>query len=233
MKFGLTQNFECSYLADQQEQLLVLMDESEPLSDKHYQLLLNSGFRRSGEQIYRPHCPACDACQSLRLPVNLFNPSKSQKRVLNKNRDLDINYSRKVSADYYPLYAEYIKQRHADGSMYPPDPDQFYSFIQSHWLSCTYIEFYLQQQLVAVAVTDEVEDAYSALYTFFQPGLEDRSIGTLGILQQINLAKANNKAFLYLGYQIDSCQKMSYKQNFLPHERFFANKWHLFTKKSV
>lgn len=231
MKFGLTQPFECSYLTEQQEQLLVLVNEEQQLSDEHYQLLLNSGFRRSGEQVYRPHCPSCNACQSLRIPVRLFKPSKSQKRVLNKSKDLDIRYSRRISDAYYPLYADYIEQRHADGSMYPPDPQQFYSFIQNQWLSCVYIEFYQQQELVAVAVTDEVDNAFSALYTFFKPELEHRSIGTLAILQQILLAQTKNKPYLYLGYQIDSCQKMNYKQKFLPHERFFANKWHLITKK--
>lgn len=84
---------------------------------------------------------------------------------------------------------------------------------------------------MAVAVTDEVNNALSALYTFYAPELQSRSIGTFSILQQIELAKKMNKSYLYLGYQIDQCAKMNYKQKFIPNERFFADKWHLLTKK--
>ena len=111
MKFGLTQPFECSYLTEQQEQLLVLVNEEQQLSDEHYQLLLNSGSGAVASRFIVPTVPSCNACQSLRIPVRLFKPSKSQKRVLNKSKDLDIRYSRQISDAYYPLYADYIETK--------------------------------------------------------------------------------------------------------------------------
>lgn len=231
MKFGITQQFDCSYLSDQQEQLLVLVEDNEP-SQQDYDLLITSGFRRSGEQIYRPHCATCNACQSIRILTTRFTPSKGQKRIIKRNADLDIKLSHQDKAEYFPLYETYINQRHADGSMFPASHEQYQSFIYANWTSPLFIELYLDSELVAVAVTDQLDQGLSALYTFFKPELAFRSIGTFAILTQIEQAKALNKKYLYLGYQVDACPKMNYKDKFFPYERFFANKWHQFTKKT-
>ncbi|GAB2705506.1 arginyltransferase [Aliiglaciecola sp. 3_MG-2023] len=233
MKFGITQQFQCSYLEKEQEQLLVLVTDSDDQLDHQYNYLLGHGFRRSGEQIYRPHCNQCNACQSIRIPVDAFLASKSQRRIINKNADIQVLTSSNSKAEYYPIYAEYINQRHNDGSMYPASKNQYTGFIECDWLDTLFIEFYMDDKLIGVAVTDVLSDAYSALYTFFKPEFANRSLGTFSILQQIEQAKLNNKSFLYLGYQIDACQKMRYKANFHPHQRFINNKWQLITKKST
>lgn len=231
MKFGITPPFTCSYLPEQDEQLLVFMSDTQPTMPE-YDFLIGAGFRRSGTQIYRPHCGSCNACESIRLPVNLFTPSKSQKRIMKRNQDLTIRISHSDKPEYYPLYESYINQRHDDGSMYPATLEQYQGFILSPWNSALFIEILENDELIGVAVTDNLVASLSALYTFFKPEEQQRSLGTFAILQQIELAKSLNKPFLYLGYQIDTCQKMSYKQNFLPHERFFDDKWQLITKKA-
>jgi arginine-tRNA-protein transferase len=116
--------------------------------------------------------------------------------------------------------------------MYPASLEQYQGFVLSPWNNALFIELYAKDELIGVAVTDNLASSLSALYTFFKPEELQRSLGTFAILQQIELAKSLNKPFLYLGYQIDTCQKMSYKQNFLPHERFFDDKWQLITKKA-
>lgn len=232
MKFGLTQQFTCSYLEGQKEQLLVFVDEQGPHIDQ-YELLISSGFRRSGEQIYRPNCPNCQACQSIRIPVQDFTPSKSQKRVLTKNRDLSISVNKEDRDEYYPLYEQYINQRHSDGSMYPASYQQYLGFIRSEWAKPLFVEIYKAEELIGIAVTDELRHGFSALYTFFLPSEAERSLGTFAILKQIELAKDHNKPYVYLGYQVDDCQKMNYKSNFMPHERFFDNNWQLITKKRL
>ncbi|WP_293746950.1 arginyltransferase [uncultured Paraglaciecola sp.] len=231
MKFGITPPFTCSYLPEQDEQLLVFISDTQPTL-LEYDLLIGAGFRRSGTQIYRPHCGSCNACESIRLPVDLFVPSKSQKRIMKRNQDLTIRISHDDKPEYYPLYESYINQRHDDGSMYPATLEQYQGFILSPWNNALFIEILENEQLIGVAVTDNLVASLSALYTFFKPKEQQRSLGTFAILQQIELAKSLNKPFLYLGYQIDTCQKMSYKQNFLPHERFFDDKWQLITKKA-
>jgi arginyl-tRNA--protein-N-Asp/Glu arginylyltransferase len=231
MKFGITAPFTCSYLPEQDEQLLVFISDTQPTVTE-YDFLIGAGFRRSGTQVYRPHCGSCNACESIRLPVNLFTASKSQKRIMKRNKDLTTRISHNNKPEYYPLYESYINQRHADGSMYPATIEQYQGFVLSPWDNALFIEIYANDVLIGVAVTDNLESSLSALYTFFKPEEQQRSLGIFAILQQIELTKSLNKPFLYLGYQIDTCQKMSYKQNFLPHERFFDDKWQLITKKT-
>ena len=115
--------------------------------------------------------------------------------------------------------------------MYPATPEQYASFAHGQWLNPLYVELHLEGELIGIAVTDPLEKALSAVYTFFKPSLAQRSLGTFAVLQQIAIAKRLNKQHLYLGYQIDRCQKMQYKRNFLPHERFIGQKWQLITKK--
>ncbi|ALS33250.1 arginine-tRNA-protein transferase [Pseudoalteromonas translucida KMM 520] len=222
---GLSQEFACSYLPNRQEQLLVILDPSCYSSDK-FESLLALGFRRSGNQIYRPHCPTCSACSSVRVLVQEFIETKSHKRKLNKAKTrFEVKYSNQERPQYYALYSKYISLRHQDGSMYPPDKTQFQSFLLCSWLNITFIELWDQDNLVAVAVTDCMDKAISAIYTFFDPDYEQYSLGTVMILQQLIFAKAQNKHYVYLGYQIDECPKMNYKTQFLPAQKQVKDQW--------
>lgn len=189
--------------------------------------MLAHGFRRSGEQIYRPNCPACQACQSIRIPVADFRPSKSQKRVLSRNKQLTTQISRYHKDEYYDLYESYINNRHSDGGMYPASPEQYQQFLFCSWMEPMFIEFRLENKLLMVAVVDDMQTSLSALYTFFEPEYQHNSPGTFAILEQIHRAKEMEKEFVYLGYQIDACQKMNYKTNFYPHQRLFRDGWRL------
>ena len=224
-RVGLTQEFDCSYLPNRQEQLLVILDPSCYSTDK-FESLLGLGFRRSGNQIYRPHCPICSACSSVRVLAQDFMPSKSQKRKLNKAKTrFEVKYSTQERPEYYPLYSKYITMRHQDGSMYPPEKEQFQSFLLCSWLKITFIELWHQDTLVAVAVTDCMNSAISAIYTFFDPDFEHYSLGSVMILEQLKFAKEQNKQYVYLGYQIDECDKMKYKTQFLPAQKQLNDEW--------
>ncbi|MBJ2130360.1 arginyltransferase [Alteromonas sp. IB21] len=236
VKFGITQSFSCSYLPDEQEQLLVYAEDSE-LHSLRYSQLIQAGFRRSGEQIYRPHCPNCNACKSIRIPVDNFTASRSQKRILKVNGGFKVQFSDNIKETYFPLYERYINERHSDGSMYPASQTQFDNFVQSDWMKTHYLEAYDGDKLIAVAVTDIVDanvpmSSLSALYTFFDPDYASASLGTWMILMQIMQAKQLGYRYLYLGYYVEGCNKMSYKQKFLPFEQFSDNQWHLFSKNS-
>ena len=224
-RVGLTQEFDCSYLPNRREQLLVILDPSCYSTDK-FESLLGLGFRRSGNQIYRPHCPICSACSSVRVLAQDFMPSKSQKRKLNKAKtQFEVKYSTQERPEYYPLYSKYITMRHQDGSMYPPEKEQFQSFLLCSWLKITFIELWHQDTLVAVAVTDCMNSAISAIYTFFDPDFEHYSLGSVMILEQLKFAKEQNKQYVYLGYQIDECDKMKYKTQFLPAQKQLNDEW--------
>ena len=190
--------------------------------------LTDLGFRRSGEHIYRPWCEGCGECKSVRVPLNLFHVSKSQKRVLKRNEDLEVNFEMPSSTDeIYNLYANYINQRHSDGDMYPPSLEQFTSFLcQGPAASNTrFICFRLEQKLLAVAVIDMLPKGLSAIYTFFDPAYDVRSLGRLAVLWQIRWAQSQAMDFVYLGYWIKACQKMAYKAEYQPLQVFEDLVW--------
>ncbi|MGB1198004.1 MAG: arginyltransferase [Thalassotalea sp.] len=228
-QLGITDNFPCNYLPDQQERLLVATDPRLQNSEQ-YGWLMSQGFRRSGEQIYRPYCENCQACQSLRVLVNDFTPSKSQKRVLKKNKNFTVATSTTLSDSYYPLYEQYINQLHHDGSMFPANYQQFTSFLSSGLTQQLFIEIYADNQLVAVAVTDVLIDALSAVYTFYHPDFKSSSLGVFSILTQIETSKNLTKQYLYLGYQIDQCKKMNYKNKYHPFQILQDNCWQTVNK---
>ncbi len=226
-KIGLSQQFDCSYLPDKQEQLLVILD-SQCYNAARFQDLLELGFRRSGDQIYRPHCPSCNACESMRLPVKDFVLSKSQKRKLKLAKNhFHVKVSDKEQSNYYALYKNYINHKHSDGTMFPPNRLQYESFLFCNWLPITFIELWDKDELIAVAVTDTMPNSLSAIYTFYHPGYDKFSLGNVMILLQVEFAKSSGFDYVYLGYQIDECRKMSYKSQFKPAERFISDVWQL------
>ena len=226
IKFGISQNFPCSYVPEYQERLLVALDAI-VRNAQNYEQLMGLGFRRSGDQVYRPHCEACSACQSIRIPVLDFLPSRSQKRTLKKAArfNLHLNQNCKDIMRYYPLFEKYINMRHFDGSMYPANEEQYTNFISVDWLNVAYLEILDGDKLISVSVVDLLPDSFSAVYTFFDPDYEHYSLGRFAILQLIELAIAYRKQYVYLGYQVDDCRKMNYKSQYLPHQRLIGGHW--------
>lgn len=228
---GLSKPFPCSYLPEEEETLLVLQDNA-GRNNIIYERLMENGFRRSGNDVYRPHCRLCSACESLRLAVNDVQLSKSQKRLINKGKraGLRIIYSSTLPEHTYFLYQKYITQRHADGGMFPPQFSHFEGIVKCEWMPILYLLIYKETQLIGVAVTDVLPNSLSANYTFFDPEFDELALGKYAILQQILATKALGKHHLYLGYQIDSCDKMNYKTQFKPHQRLQGNQWFLYLK---
>jgi len=204
----------CSYLADEIACMHVV-DPNFNISPNHYGRLLENGFRRSGDMVYRPGCRSCKACIPARIRVDQLIPNRSQRRTLKCNSDLVIKSRNAVLGQHHlKLYRKYLEQRHADGEMTAESIHDMNRFLISGWCESIVIEGWLDEQLVLVAVTDVVDNALSALYTFFDPDLPARSLGTLGVLEQIEACKALGFKHLYLGYWIEACRKMSYKSRF-------------------
>lgn len=198
------------------------------MSTSIYSVLINHGFRRSADFVYRPQCPDCQACKPARIPVNQFKVSRNQKRVIKKNHLLNATETLpKLKQEHFELYKKYIQTRHGDGEMDHDDPIRYFEFLNSSWCNTHFVEFRLQEKLVAVAVTDYLTQGLSALYTFYDPDLSSQSLGTFAVLWQIERAKSLNKKYVYLGYWIKECQKMSYKINFKPLEIFEDEEWRL------
>jgi arginine-tRNA-protein transferase len=225
LRFFTTNPHTCSYLQEQQATTLFL-DPSLPLDASLYAQLSEQGFRRSGEHLYRPHCQSCNACIAARIPVERFQPNRQQQRICKRNQDLQVRQiTPQLSEEHYLLYASYIEQRHGDGDMHPPSREQFSSFLLRDLPFCLFFEFRLESRLVAVAVTDVLPNGLSAVYTFFDPQLPNRSLGRYAILWQIDEARRRGLPAVYLGYWIKQCRKMSYKTQYRPIELFVNRRW--------
>jgi leucyl-tRNA---protein transferase len=226
LQLYITAESPCGYFTELMSSNLV-PDPQIPLNMPVYNQLIQHGFRRSGVHCYRPHCKDCQACIACRIPVKDFVASRSQQRCLKKNRDLELTVvDAAFSEEYFALYRRYLDSRHLDGSMANPAPEDFKQFLYCNWSDTQFLELRLNGQLVAVAVTDMVSDGISAVYSFFDPELQKRSLGSYCILTQIDFVKALGLDYVYLGYWIENHPKMHYKTNFRPLQFYLDEQWH-------
>lgn len=225
LKVFTTHPHECSYL-EGQEATTLFIDPQADIDQWLFSRLSEGGFRRSGAHIYKPQCRHCDACLPSRVAVADFVPNRTQRKLLARNSDLDCVELSNIDNDAcYLLYQDYICQRHADGDMYPPSREQFRAFLTRQWDVTRYYGYRLDGELLAVAVVDQLDDALSAVYTFFAPADTRRSLGTWVILHQIQLARTLGLDYLYLGYWIRESRKMAYKNSFQPLQILHNQRW--------
>jgi arginyl-tRNA--protein-N-Asp/Glu arginylyltransferase len=221
----LTEKHPCGYLEGEHAQS-VFVHPSFPVTTSIYAQLLEQGFRRSGDEIYAPHCPHCSACIPARLPLEKFKPGRSQKRCINKNIDTQAIVKPAVFEQaHYDMYLRYQAIRHSDGSMANASPDDYLRFLGSSWCDTRFVEFSINNELAGVAVIDQFEQAWSAVYTFFEPKFSSYSLGVYAVLWQIEQATLQQKEFLYLGFWIKACKKMAYKSDYQPIQLLIGNQW--------
>lgn len=215
----------CGYLPDQTA-CNWFIDPALPLTPTLYAHLLTRGFRRSGGFVYRPSCPDCAACIPVRIPVDRFVEHRWATRTLKTNRDLVLSvHAQGISAEAFDLYRKYQRRRHPGGDMDYANRLEVEGFLYCTWLERLTLEWHCDGRLVAVSILDDVPDALSAVYTFFDPDLPRRSLGTYAILSAIALARARGYSWLYLGYWVEGSPKMSYKSRFQPLECYRNNRW--------
>ena len=221
----LTQEHPCSYLDSEIAQTLYV-HPSFSLSTQHYAELIKQGFRRSGNEVYVPHCANCTACIPVRLDVAHFKLNRNHKRCLKKNINTRvIERPACFSQDHYNMYLRYQAERHAEGSMGNLAPEEYMDFLSSNWCNTRFVEFFINNELAAVAVVDQFENAWSAVYTFFEPKYSSFSLGKYAVLWEIEQAKLKRIEYLYLGYWIKKCKKMAYKNKYQPLQLLINNQW--------
>ncbi len=227
----VSQEHECSYLSGQTARTLFL-DPAATVNSALYQMLIDRGFRRSGQFIYQPACSQCAACISLRIPVNDFKPNRSQRRNWKSNQGrIEIRSQPAVfSQSHFELYAKYQAERHRDGAMASIDPDQYIKFLACDWAKTRFFEFHLENQLVAVVVTDLLPAGLSSVYTFFDPAKRSIGVGVYALLWQIQHARELGKQWVYPGFWVEGSAKMNYKSSYRPLEAWDGKNWRRFNR---
>ncbi|HWE77984.1 MAG TPA: arginyltransferase [Pseudolabrys sp.] len=235
-QFYLTAASPCPYLKGQEERKVFthLVGERAPeLND----LLTHGGFRRSQSIAYRPACETCRACVSVRVVAADFKPSRNMRRVAERNGDL-IGAMRETAptSEQYSVFRAYLDARHRDGGMADMTVLDYAMMIEDSHVDTRVIEYRRRGpdsaingrgsgDLLAVALSDVLNDGLSMVYSFFEPGEADRSLGTFMILDHIERARKMGLAYVYLGYWVAGSRKMDYKGRFLPQERLMPSGW--------
>jgi arginine-tRNA-protein transferase len=225
LQFYATAPYPCSYLPGKQARSQVAAPGNLIHSDTYSQLI-DQGFRRSGLFTYRPHCDDCKACTPVRVNVEQFVPTRTQKRVLKRHKDLRPLVAELAwSEEHFALYQRYQAQRHPQGGMDDDSRQQYGEFLLASRVNTRLVEFRDQDgTLQMVSIIDVLEQGLSSVYTFYAPETPG-SLGTYGILWQINQCRQLNLSWLYLGYWIENSEKMAYKALFKPAEYRLDGQW--------
>ncbi len=233
-QFYLTAPSPCPYLPGREERKVfthLVGERAAELND----LLTHGGFRRSQSIAYRPACEHCRACVSVRVVAEDFRPTRSMRRILDRNRDVVGEMRVSVpTAEQYSVFRSYLDARHRDGGMADMTVLDYAIMVEDSHVETRVVEYRRHRadsdgrrngELLAVALTDVLSDGLSMVYSFFDSDEASRSLGTFMILDHITRAREMGLAYVYLGYWVEGSRKMGYKGRFLPQERLTPHGW--------
>jgi len=235
-QFYLTAPSPCPYLKGQHERK-VFTHLVGPRAGEINELLTHGGFRRSQSIAYRPACETCRACISVRVVTNDFKPSRNMRRAAARNADL-VGEMRGAAptSEQYSVFRAYLDARHRDGGMVDMTVLDYAMMIEDSHVDTRVVEYRRRGpdtgitgrgagDILAVALSDVLSDGLSMVYSFFEPGEGERSLGTYMILDHIERARKMGLPYVYLGYWVPGSRKMDYKGRFLPQERLLPSGW--------
>lgn len=216
----------CPYLPGQVARL-PLRYPARGLQPQEFAERLATGDRRQGVLLYRPACPTCQACEALRIDVQAFRPSKTQRRILRRGDALvETTIDRpRLTDERVDLYNRHKIERGlltTDGFI---EADGYEQFLVETCTDSFELTYRLNGRLIGIAITDRAADALSAVYCFYDPAYAHLSPGVYSILKQWELCRTWRLPYLYLGLYVAGCTAMEYKASYLPHERLIAGRW--------
>ncbi|MCZ7453894.1 arginyltransferase [Rhizobium rhizogenes] len=238
-QFYLTAPATCPYLPNQMERK-VFTHLVGPRASEMNDLLTQGGFRRSQNIAYRPACENCRACVSVRILTEQFQPTKSMRRVLSINKDVVATvHAAEPSTEQFSLFRRYLDHRHQSGGMSDMSALDYAIMVEDTHVNTRIIEYRVREpgagidsskrgELLAVALSDVMSDGLSMVYSFFNPDLEKRSLGTFMIIDHITRTRALGLPHVYLGYWVDGSEKMGYKTRYHPQEHLTPRGWEVY-----
>ncbi len=198
-------------------------------TEDDYQKLLEFGWRHFGNYFFKPVCENCKKCQPIRIDVQNFTPSKSQRKILKKNEKIEVIISSlNPTLEIYELYKKHSKVKFNQET----NIDNFiYSFYYKSEITLQ-SEYYYNNKLVGIGFIDRVKNGLSSIYFAYDTDYSHLSLGTYSAIYEINYAKSLNFKYYYLGYYIKESSRMSYKNRFKPYQLYDWNSksWNLIKK---
>jgi len=227
--FYRTASLPCPYLDGKLERK-VLTDLSGPMSAALYNALSRAGFRRSHHLAYRPACPGCSSCVPVRVAARAFDPSRTMRRLARRNLDLaGAEEPALATGEQYRLFVRYQRSRHRESDMATMTYGDFRAMVEDSPIE-TALHTLRDREgtLLAACLADRLDDGFSAVYSYFAPDQDRRSLGTALVLRMVERAVALGLPYVYLGYWIRASRKMAYKARFRPLEALGPDGWFTF-----
>ena len=230
-EFYITAPAPCPYLKGRRERKIFSYLGGDAASSTNA-LLTRRGFRRSQNIVYLPACESCNACVPVRIVVDDFDLSRSRRRVLTRNADLVRKLrAPRATGEQFSVLRAYLDARHEDGGMADMTVLDYASMVEETSVDTLVLEYRErdgqdgQHRLISAALTDRLTDGLSMVYSFFDPALAARSLGTHMILDHVEFARQLGLPYVYLGYWIEGSSKMGYKTRFGPQEFLTSDGW--------
>ena len=179
--------------------------------------LLSSGWRKFGIYFFKPHCESCQACIPLRVCIDSFTLSKSQKRIIKNGKDITVIFNELEYRD--EIYEIYKKHSIEKFNIETNHDDFLFSFYRK---SCRSLqsEYYVDNKLIGIGFIDISQNGLNSIYFAYDTEYSAYSLGTFSILKEIEYAKSLSLSYYYLGYWIDKNKSMAYKNQFKPNEKY-------------
>lgn len=213
-------NDKCSYLSDKNQTTHYKLIEE--CSTAHCQDLIERGYRRFGRMFFRPICSSCDECKSIKIDVQNFKFSSSQRRVIRKAADIKSYIQRPtISKTHLALFEKYhLFMGEKKNWDYSPSSAQSYyaSFVDAPNDFGYEVLYFHEEKLIGVDLIDVLDDGVSSIYFYYDPEYRGYSLGKLSLYNQIMFAKRSNKRWIYLGYYVKECPSLSYKSHYKPYK---------------
>jgi leucyl-tRNA---protein transferase len=210
----------CSYLPDRTARMTYRL--AFRLTETRYEHLLERGWRRFGRTMFRPVCAACHECRSIRVDLQNFRASKSQRRCRNRNTDLQLTVQRPtVTPEHLALYNDYHRDMQVRRAwpFHEINQDSYAeAFLEGNFPFSHEFQYRMNGKLVAVGLVDMTSNTMSSIYFVHDPGLRERGPGTYSVLREIAEGIQTGRRWLYMGYYIRDCLSMNYKNRFHPHQ---------------
>ncbi|HJV42195.1 arginyltransferase [Caulobacter sp.] len=237
LRFFLTAPTPCPYLPGREERKVFAhlpLSDGPTVNDS----LTQVGFRRSQNIAYRPACETCRACQSARAPAADYVLSRSERKVLNRNDDLERHLvEAEATLEQFELLRRYLLARHAEGGMAEMTWPDYVAMVEDTAVRTHLIEYRRKSQdrgpgdLIACVLVDVLADGLSLVYSFYDPDQTRRSLGSFIILDHIVQAQESGLPYVYLGYWVPGSEKMAYKARFSPLEILKPGGWSLMSAR--
>jgi len=222
MKVYLEQPHPCSYVPGEMVSNLVFTTDT--ITEKATALLLAAGFRHFANHWFIPACENCSLCRGIVIDVEAFTPSKSQRKLLNKNRHFSFTLAKpSVTAEKIELINSY-HQNQEETILWQPQhytPEHYAaSFVDNNPYGYEYLihdTSHTPPLLIGVGIIDLTSSLASSTYFYYHPNYRKHSLGTWSILKEIELCKQRNLTQLYLGLHTTQSRSLAYKSRFTPH----------------